>query len=251
MLKEFCGDFKLSFYNFRLIDNFISQTFERTNRGAALYYRTLKAAFNKAENWNYIPGNPFKKVKLPKLPQCLPAFITSEQLDQILSLTTRSDLKGIFLVAFYTGMRLSEILNLKWQSVDINTGMLHLKNTTDFTTKSKKERMIPIAKPLLNVITAMQNATNCVAANFLFVDKRNRKFNANFISKQFKKYSREAKLDENIHFHSLRHSFASNLVQRGASIFVVKELLGHEDINTTMIYSHLNQDSLKNAVLLL
>ena len=72
-----------------------------------------------------------------------------------------------------------------------------------------------------------------------------------FISKQFKKAVRAAALNENIHFHKLRNSFASNLVQRGVNLYVVKELLGHENIKTTQVYSHLAQNSLSNAVSLL
>jgi site-specific recombinase XerD len=74
------------------------------------------------------------------------------------------------------------------------------------------------------------------------------KLNCEFISKQFKKVIRSAELNENIHFHSLRHSFASALVQRNVSLYAVKELLGHENIKTTQIYSHLQKDNLMYAV---
>ena len=73
-------------------------------------------------------------------------------------------------------------------------------------------------------------------------------FRQEFISKKFKKAVRASGLSDKIHFHTLRHSFASNLVQNGVSLYVVKELLGHESISTTQIYSHLNQDNLVNAI---
>ncbi len=72
--------------------------------------------------------------------------------------------------------------------------------------------------------------------------------NEDFVSKKFKEAIRLAKLDDKIHFHTLRHSFASLLVQRGVSLYVLKELLGHEDLTTTQIYSHLQQQNLKGAV---
>ena len=84
-----------------------------------------------------------------------------------------------------------------------------------------------------------------------FINSNGIKFNEDFISKQFKKIIRKANLNDDIHFHTLRHSFASILVQRGVSLYVVKELLGHEDIKTTQVYSHLTQVSLSNAVNLL
>ena len=87
--------------------------------------------------------------------------------------------------------------------------------------------------------------------NYIFLKSVGIKFNEDFISKQFKKIVRQAKLSDEIHFHTLRHSFASILIQRGVSLYVVKELLGHEDIKTTQVYSHLTQVSLSNAVNLL
>ena len=87
--------------------------------------------------------------------------------------------------------------------------------------------------------------------NFVFTRIQNIKLNENFVSKQFKKSVRAVGLNDQIHFHTLRHSFASLLVQRGVSLYVVKELLGHEDLSTTQIYSHLQQQNLMNAVNLL
>ena len=75
----------------------------------------------------------------------------------------------------------------------------------------------------------------------------NIKFNNDYVTKKFKKAVREAELNDKIHFHTLRHSFASRLVQRGASIYVAKELLGHSDVKTTQIYSHLEQSNLKEV----
>ncbi len=77
------------------------------------------------------------------------------------------------------------------------------------------------------------------------------KLNEDYASKHFKKAVRDSGLNDNIHFHTLRHSFASRLIQKGASVFVVKELLGHEDIKTTQIYSHLKTENLAEAVNLL
>ena len=87
--------------------------------------------------------------------------------------------------------------------------------------------------------------------NYVFVRVPGIKLNENFISKQFKKSVRAAGLDDKIHFHTLRHSFASMLVQRGVSLYVVKDLLGHEDLSTTQIYSHLQKQNLMDAVNLL
>ncbi len=87
--------------------------------------------------------------------------------------------------------------------------------------------------------------------DLIFSDYSGKRYNENFISKQFKKSLRAAKLNDDIHLHSLRHSFCSNLVQKGVSLYVVKELAGHQSIVTSQGYSHLTTQNLANAVNLL
>jgi integrase/recombinase XerD len=84
--------------------------------------------------------------------------------------------------------------------------------------------------------------------NIFFTNIPGIKLNEDYVSKKFKKAVRACKLNDKVHFHTLRHSFASLLVQKGVSLYVVKELLGHEDLATTQIYSHLQEDNLRQAV---
>ena len=150
-------------------------------------------------------------------------------------------------------MRLGELLNMRSSWIDFTQNIIITKNSTTFTTKSKKERIIPIHPKGLSILLKLNKTQPLDPSEdyFIFSHNQNIKFNEDFISKQFKKAVRAAKLNDQIHLHTLRHSFASNLVQKGASLYVVKELLGHEDIKTTQIYSHLTQSSLSNAVSLL
>ena len=250
---QHCGNILLSEVTTRHIDNFIMSTYQRTQSGAALYYRTLKAAFSKAVVWNLLQDNPFKKIKAPKVNKSVPQFITEEQLNLILAKTDRQYLRDIFTTAFFTGMRLGELLNMRSSWIDSTQNIIITKNSDTFTTKSKKERIIPIHQKVLSILLKLKKTQPLltVADDFIFSQNNNIKFNEDFISKQFKKAVRAAKLNDQIHLHTLRHSFASNLVQKGASLYVVKELLGHEDIKTTQIYSHLTQSSLSNAIDLL
>jgi len=251
-LISLAGDVSLSRLDLRTLDKFITASFARTKSGAGLYYRTLKAAFSKAVVWNYLSENPFKKIKSPKVAKAFPVFISEIELRMILGKTQKEFLKDLFITAFYTGMRLGELLNMKWSWIDFNTNQITVQCSEHFTTKSKKERIIPINQYLKTILlNRYPKIFKIKNDDYVFTKLPGIKLNEDYISKQFKKSVRAAMLDEKIHFHTLRHSFASLLVQRGVSLYVVKELLGHEDLSTTQIYSHLQQQNLRDAVNLL
>lgn len=250
-LISFFGDIPLNKIETKMIDKFIYSTFNRTPRGAHHYYRTLKAAFNKAIEWNYISVNPFTKLKFPKLSKSFPAFISEDALLIILTNTQYQHLKDIFIVGFYTGLRLGELINMQWNWVDFFQNQITVKCTEYFLTKSKKERIVPMSEKVKSILINRFNNSIHQQNEVVFYRNKGRKLHQETISKQFKEAVRKSNLNEKIHFHSLRHSFASLLVQRGVSLYVVKELLGHEDLATTQIYSHLQQQNLRDAVNLL
>ncbi|KKQ76911.1 MAG: hypothetical protein US99_C0055G0006 [Candidatus Daviesbacteria bacterium GW2011_GWF2_38_6] len=128
-------------------------------------------------------------------------------------------------------MRLGELLNMKWNWIDFKQNIITVQCSATFTTKSKKERIIPIS-PILRIqlINQLPKVIDLEKNTFVFARINEVKLNEDFVSKQFKKSVRAAGLDDKIHFHTLRHSFASQLVQKGVSLYVAKELLGHEDL---------------------
>ncbi|MFZ1290665.1 MAG: tyrosine-type recombinase/integrase [Melioribacteraceae bacterium] len=248
MFREFFGNPPIQKITQNDVEKFLITTQKRSLTVAHLYYRTLKASFNKGLFWGYIKVNPFQKIKLPKVAKKYPVFINQNEFNKLVEVVRDQVIKDIFTTAYYTGLRQSEILNLKWTSIDFIRQEILVKNTNDFITKSKKERVIPMNNYLLEIL--QRRYENC-KSEFVFSTNNNYKFNEDYISHKFKKEIRKAKLSESYKFHTLRHSFASNLVQRGVSLYIVKELLGHQDISTTQIYSHLNNTSLKNAIDLL
>lgn len=250
-LQNFLTDMPLETISPKSLDQFISTIYAKSKFAASLYHRTLKAAFNKALIWNYIQENPFNKIKSPKVTKSFPIYLTEVELILILNKTEDQLLKNIFTTAFFTGMRLNEILNMKWDWIDLSQNIITVKNSDDFKTKSKRERIIPIHQEVKSILQGYLSLGIQHKNDLVFYRKKNIKLNGEFISKQFKAAVRAAEINNDIHFHSLRHSFASNLVQRGVNLYVVKELLGHENIKTTQIYSHLTQNSLSNAVCLL
>ena len=275
------------------VENFLTHLQRKVARGNRVYYRTLKAAFNKAIDWGYISDNYFKKVKLPKRQKVAPAYITSEQLaviGQQLAMGNSGEgnevIGNLVVAAFYTGMRLNELVNLTWKNMDLSARIITVGDES-FTTKGRNQRYIPICDELFEVFTRIktpsfilplikeekmketpsfilpfrkggENEGNPLSVSpfrkggegsgYVFCKSNGMRWSGDYVSKKFKDACKATGIDKGIHFHSLRHSFASNLAQKGVSLYTIKELLGHSSIATTEIYSHLNMDSLKEAI---
>jgi len=219
---------------------------DKAPKGFVVYMRTLKAAFNIAIEWKYIISNPFVKVKFKKGQKKKPVFITRDDLGKILNQTESQQMKDIFIFAFNTGCRLGEIKHLRWQNIDIKKNIIIIGDEL-FTTKNEKQRIIPINKELLSILKALEKKKR-KPQNCVFGKTNTFPFHNDYVSRNFKKACRKAKMSEEIHFHTLRHSFASNLAIKGVPIIVIKELLGHSSITTTEIYSHTNIEALQRAV---
>jgi len=218
-------------------------------KGYRVYFRNLKAAFNVALQWKYINSNPFEKVKLPKKQKVLPAYIFPDQLELIIDNMDNVDLKEIVYFAFYTGCRRNEILNLRWKDIDLKKKNITIGNH-EYTTKTKSQRIVPIPDNLLTMLEkrlASRTQNNKKDDSFVFSKPNGFPFHEDVPSKAFKSACRKAGIDERIHFHSLRHSFASYHVSNGTELYVVRDLLGHSSVTTTEIYSHLDTKSIQNS----
>ncbi len=260
----------------------VSHSASRGGEGYRVYVRTLKAAFNKAVEWGYVRENYFLKVKLPKKQKLNPEFISSDQLLAICGQLRNKVVRDVVVFAFYTGMRLDEIVNLRWKNVELQKRIITVGDN-EFVTKGREQRFVPIGEEVMEVLSGiyahlghrqggenpnvllkggenpplpLQGGENPhlyrlmrgEKMQYVFCKNNGMKYTGGYFSKHFKKACQAAGISKGIHFHSLRHSFASNLVQQGVSIYKIKELLGHSSITTTEIYSHLNIDSLREAI---
>ena len=248
-----CNNFNIQFGNkylselkYQEIENYFSSLFNKSKYSAYSQFRNLRAAFNKAVDYELIKTNPLSKFRFPKIPKGIPVFITFDELEQILK-NVRSTIYGeVYKFAFYTGMRRGEILNLKWSNVDFTSRLIYLKNTTDFFLKNKKERILPMHERIFELLNLIKDRK--LNSEYVFIKNNGIKLTADVVTENFRYAVKKTSLSPKIHFHTLRHSFASNLVRHGVSLLIVKELLGHEDVATTMIYSHLRRDDLFDAV---
>lgn len=152
-LVEFTGNIPLENLDYLQLEKFITESFKRTKEGTRTAYIALKSAFNKAIIWNYLDVNHFGKIKLPKIPKNNPLFVKDAELKLILEKEPDSLLKDVYLFAYNTGLRLSEIINLKWSEIDLTEDFIRVRNTEDFITKSKRERIVPINVAVKNILS--------------------------------------------------------------------------------------------------
>ena len=141
-------------------------------------------------------------------------------------------------------MRQMELITLRWNQVNLKSKIVILDNQTHIT-KGKKVRMIPLNSKAVGALTNRNKKSELV---FTYKGKP---MGQDFITHKFSEYVVKSGLNTKLNFHSLRHSFASWLVQAGVSIYEVSKLLGHSDIKTTQIYAHLRSDDLRRSVALL
>lgn len=235
------GEKQLKALDQTICEGYILKVYAKAKYHGALLLRHLKAFFNKAIEWGYLESNPLKKMKL-KVPENHPVFINVVELQKICDQETELMFKQIYEFAFYTGTRLSEIVNLEWSDINLERREMQVRNKDGYTTKSKRERTIPMNEKVFAILTTLTNNSNYI---FSYKEKQ---IDKTSLSKRFKECVRDSGLGEKIHFHTLRHSFASSLVQRGVNLFHVQKLLGHSDIKTTQVYSHLRQEDLIKAI---
>lgn len=246
-LKEYFDPSKLlSEFTIKDADDFISSLITKAPQGTAVYLRNIKAAFNKALDWEYIDKNPFAKVKVLKQMRMKPDFLNEQELELILNKIKNEVIKNIIETAFYTGARLEEVVSLRQKNIDFQFQLITIGDS-DFTTKSRKQRVVPINQKLKQILIKIISLEKS-PESFVFEKSKGFNYTGEYVSKQFKKACREAGIRESIHFHSLRHSFGTILGQKGAPIITVKELMGHSSITTTQIYSHASINDMIRAV---
>ena len=252
LIKYFKPQRAINSISLKDTESFITHLKQNIKKGYSVYYRTLKAAFNKAKDWGYVKENYFTRVKLPKRQKLAPAFMNSNQLSAVNSKIDNMIVRDVVVIGFFTGMRLNEIVNLKWKNVNLTTRTITVGDE-EFVTKGKNQRFIPISDEAFQIFLKIQKSIfmNKKIYEYVFCKNNGDNFTGDYFSKRFKRACKAAEMDKGIHFHSLRHSFASNLAQQGVSLYVIKELLGHSSISTTEIYSHLNLDTLREAIMVL
>lgn len=204
----------------------------------------LSSCFNWAISEGYISTNPCLKVTKVRVPQKMPLFFSEVEFKKLIDTIDNQDIKDLIIFAVNTGCRQMEILTIEWNQIDLNRKILLLDNQTHIT-KSKKIRSIPLNRHVIDVVNRRMILSSNSQKLFTLQGKE---ITAKQIQTKSRYYIKQAGLNTKLNFHSLRHTFASWLVQRGISLYQVSKLLGHSDLKVTQIYAHLTHDDLKSAV---
>lgn len=207
--------------------------------------RALKAAFNMAVNLDYLSENPFKKVKLLKIPYEEPKFLTKDEFQKLVGIIRDEDIRDIVIVGVLTMLRRGELINLTWDDIDFNHRFLRIRSKDGFKVKGGRPRIVPMNAQVEGILRRRIEKKN---SEYVFTNSKNSRFTGSYITKTFKKYVRECALSEGTHFHSLRHTGASWMAQDGVPLFHVQKILGHSSVKVTEIYSHVIDESLYKAV---
>lgn len=222
------------------------------SRSVARHLVTLRNFYRFALTEGWMKTDPTLNLESPKIWKSLPGCLTMEEVDRLLAqpdTATRLGVrdKALLELLYSTGLRVSELLGLRMGDVDMQSGCLRCIG------KGNKERLVPVGKQAISAIAAYvrdarpQLVGRRAPAPYLFLNVRGGKLSRVGFWKILKQYGKLTGLHRKLSPHKLRHSFATHLLERGADLRSVQLMLGHADISTTQIYTHVIQERLKQV----
>ena len=250
-LNQEVYDSRLSEISYQHVRSFIASLIDKKKSTVSVNRKIscLKSFFKFALKNNLISNNPMQKIQGPKTPKRLPVFIDENQIEKIFNqLKFDSGFEGIrnkllIDVLYQTGLRRAELINLKETDLDLISLQLKVLG------KRNKERIIPFSIHLKRSIQEYLNAKqeNNLINSFLFVNLKNIQLSPQALTKIVSEILSEVTTNKKKSPHVLRHTFATHLLNRGADINAVKELLGHANLSATQIYTHNTIEKLKKS----
>jgi len=206
----------------------------------------LRGFFKYLKRIQVISSNPVLGIQNPKEEQCLPMVISEKRINEMLdnwipeSIMEARD-KSIIELMYSSGLRASEVISLKWENLDLKTMELRVKG------KGGKERIVPLGKRAREALEVYVNflGDKLNKSNFIFLNRFGKKLSRKGLWLIIKKRFETIALMYGVHPHTLRHSFATHLLNHGADLRSIQELLGHASLATTSIYTNLSIQSLQ------
>ena len=213
---------------------------------------TLRSFYKFLVRRGKLETSPVAPIRTPKQEKRLPRFLDAEQMNVLLESPDTNTMLGardraIMETLYSSGLRVSELVALNLTDVDFLGEVLHIRG------KGKRERLTPVGSPALQSIQRYLSFRDSDPrkANFdqqtLFINKHGQRLSTRSVRRKLDKYLLQAGLDPRISPHTLRHSFATHMLNNGADLRVVQELLGHQSLSTTQIYTHLTTQKIKET----
>ncbi|MHC4976392.1 MAG: tyrosine recombinase XerC [Planctomycetota bacterium] len=218
---------------------------------------TLRSFYKWANKNELAQTNPMVLIRTPKQAKRLPKVVSLDQIEQLLSAPSEHDVLGcrdraMLETLFSTGIRVSELVDLNLEDLDEPNEALLVRG------KGRKERLVPLGSHALGAINKyiakVNNDPKYAAAwksaagdHVLFLNKHGGRISSRSVRRKLDKYLRQVGLDPSISPHTLRHSFATHLLENGADLRSVQELLGHQSLSTTQVYTHLTAQRMRDT----
>ena len=213
---------------------------------------TLRSFYKFLVRRGRIETSPVTAIRTPKQEKRLPRFLDSTQINTLLNCPDTNTMLGardraILETLYSSGLRVSELVGLNFSDVDFLGEVLHIRG------KGKKERVTPVGSSALQALQRYLTFRDADPRkpNFdpqaLFINKHGQRLSTRSVRRKLDKYLLQAGLDPRISPHTLRHSFATHMLNNGADLRVVQELLGHQSLSTTQVYTHLTTNQMKQV----
>ena len=252
--NEFLGNNFTNILNIdmNIVNNYMKYLYDRkiTKSSISRKLSSIRGLYNYLVREDIIKENHFNKIQNPKRELYLPKFLKDEELDKIFSVcnsnnpTEERDTLIIELL-YATGVRVSELVNIKIKDINREEKLIKVLG------KGNKERMViynnHTKKALDTYLKDGYNYYNKKSSEYLILNKNGNKLSERYIREIINKKVSQASLDIKISPHTLRHTFATDILENGADLMTVKELLGHESLNTTSIYTHITNEQIKKT----
>ncbi len=223
-----------------------------TTASIARKITSLKMFFRFLVSEEKISSDPSEYIELPKVKKRLPQILTINEINQLIASTESSNdpkdlrARAIFEVLYASGIRASELLSLRIDDISFTDGFIRVLG------KGDKERLVPIGKPAIKVLRHYLNFgrkyfLKSKTSPYVFLNIRGKQLSRMGLHKILKAYLKKAKITKPITPHIFRHTFATHLLEGGANLRAVQEMLGHSNIATTQIYTHIDREYLKEV----
>jgi integrase/recombinase XerD len=197
-----------------------------------------------------IREDPTAQIAMPKIGRSLPRSLTEEEVESLLSAPVITDPLGnrdrtMLEVLYATGLRVSELVNLRQSQINLNQGVIRILG------KGDRERLIPLGEEAMRALKEFARGPRGEIllerqTDYLFPTRRGDRMTRQAFWHIIKRYARKAGIGKELSPHTLRHAFATHLLNHGADLRVVQMLLGHSDLSTTQIYTHVARERLKD-----